>query len=177
GSGALTYIEQLACDAVSEYEDQSFEGSWAMREGKKKEPDAHKAYVEVITPLLKNDMSVVYYGGGNPIFIPHPKYPDEAGASPDGCIEKSGKSYILLEYKCPTRIIQFRRLKQLKNYATDDRHCWLREYEKDLYTQTQFGMVCMGVDICHWISYNELMKDPADRMIIIEVPRDNKFCN
>lgn len=173
GKGAMTYITQMACDEYTEYEHNDFEGTWEMREGKRKEPEAAKFYSHIISSIEVNGtpLSIKYYGESDPFFK---EYNADSGVTADMVVSLNGVPYFTPEFKCPKRSVHFDRLRRLKKYKEEEKYLFLKENHKDYYGQIQFQMMCWGVEFGHWVSYNEYF--PMDeRAIIIHVPADKPY--
>lgn len=175
GKGAMTYIEQVACQCYTNYEANDFEGTYAMREGRKKEPEASKFYEKIISHLFINgeNLKPHYFGEKEPNFK---KYNEYSGVSSDEVLFIGNTPYIVAEFKCPTRDVHFFRLREIKKYTDNQSHLFIKEHYPEYYAQIQFNMMAWCVKLGHWCSYNEYF--PMDkRMLIIEVPEDKPFQN
>lgn len=158
-----TYVDEVACEAYTEYEENQFDGTWEMRQGRIKEPIAFKFHENLLKIHLPADrfIKIEYFGDGNPNFK---EYNEHAGASADCVVFKDvNVAYFGGEYKCPKRDTHFDRIRSMKEW-TD-----LKERHPDYYWQCQFNMMCWNVDMWHWCSFNELFP-LKDRLLIIEVP-------
>lgn len=173
GKGAMAYITQIACEAYTSYEQNDFEGTWDMREGKRKEPQAAKFYSHVISSIQVNGVPLrtIYYGDSDPHFK---DYNEHSGASVDMIGMLNDSPYFVPELKCPKRDTHFDRLIKLSAYKEEEKYIFLKTEHKDYYAQIQFEMMCWGVDFGHWVSYNEYFP-MDDRIIIIHVPADKPF--
>ena len=173
GKGAMTYINQVACECYTEYEHNEFKGTWEMRQGKINEPLAAQYYTSIMKSIEIPGRTIrwEYYGGANPLFK---KYNDFSGTSPDQIGFLDEKPYILAEFKCPSRDMHWQRLQQISKYRPEQEYLWLREYHIDYYAQMQFNMLNFGCKIGHWVSYNQYFKEP-DTAIIITIPEDKTF--
>lgn len=167
GSGFDKYVDEVACQAYTEFEENTFEGNWAMREGKKNEPLAFQFHQKIIQANFGDLVRAEYYGDATPLFK---KYNDHSGASADSIIYKADSTpYIAGEYKCPTRDVHFWRLRNLKD------HIDLKKAHPNYYGQLQFNMMCWNVDLSHWCSFNDKFIALSDKMVLIEVPADKNY--
>lgn len=110
GAGALSYINEVACDAYTLFEDESYE-SYDMKMGKIVEPEI-AAHYEKVTGIMISD----YYGCTNPHFEPYYNYPDDSGGSPDAVIRSpSGNVSFGAEFKRPKRMTHWNYINQIKD--------------------------------------------------------------
>lgn len=94
-----------------------------------------------------------------PAFITNSAYPG-CGYSPDGVYPRlSG----LVEVKCPYN--------PEVHAATVMYGTGAQTYEP----QMQFGNMIVGTPFCDFISFDKRYPDPAKRLVIITVPRDNEY--
>lgn len=168
GKGFNSYVEEVACQKYTSYEHSDFEGTWEMREGKKKEPEAfafHKAQLMQLEPFIDGRLRIEYYGDNNPIFQPYDddRFRDWVGISLDSLVVKSdGTPYLTGEYKCPKRDTHMMYIRKIKNGID------LKEYKPEYYWQIQLGILVSGVSFSHFCSYNEYFPY-KHRMHIVEV--------
>jgi hypothetical protein len=162
--GGETYIERVAREGYTLFNDSENSESRAMQNGKKKEPEAFGYYYR----LLGCPPQMEYFGGSNPYFE---LYNEESGASPDSLmwIDKSVKSVSFgTEFKCPSSKLHWKYLTKVKDQ-------WdLKTIDPQYYGQCQFGMMVFKTNLWHWVSYNEYYP-PESRIHIIEVSADEKY--
>lgn len=168
GNGFETYVSEVACERYTEYEDTGFEGTWEMREGKRKEPEAYKFHRNILmqlAPFQNGSLTLEYYGDNNPQFKEYedPKFKGYVGVSPDSvAFKKDGSPYLIGEYKCPKRDTHMMYLKKVRE-AVD-----LKMIKPEYYWQIQKNLLVWGAQIAHFCSYNEYF--PYDqRMHIVDV--------
>jgi hypothetical protein len=163
GVGAKTYIEEVAIEAYTMFNQDENVSTWSMEKGKMKEFESHQYHKNTYLMGLPN---IIYCGGGNPVFK---KYNEYSGCSPDSIINRpNGEIMFGAEYKNNGSKQHFRDLR-LIDTSKD-----LLTQHKDDYTQVQFSMMCYGVDLWHWCSYNEYFPE-NDKMLLIECEQDKQF--
>lgn len=174
GKGFDTYVNEVACERYCEYEHSDFEGTWEMREGKKKEPEAfsfHKKILMNLTPFQNGTLTLDYYGDNNPYFKEwdEPKFKGYCGVSPDSiAFKKEMKPYLVGEYKCPKRNTHMFYMKNLTESID------LKLHEPDYYGQIQFNLLVWNAEIAHFCSYNEYFPDDQ-KMKILEIFPDKNY--
>lgn len=162
--GANTYIEDVAREAYTLFNDDDNIETWSMRKGKMKEAQSFGHYRR----LLGDFDRLEYFGGGNPYFE---KYCADSGASPDclAWIDKpSKKASFGTEFKNPNAKTHWEYLRTIKD-QTD-----LKMANRKYFGQCQFGMMTFKTDLWHWCSYNEYFPF-KDQMLIIEVKADKAY--
>lgn len=161
GKGGRTYIKKKARERITLYNEEEDVQTYDMRRGKIMESQAAAHLINSVGIL-----QATYYGDSNPMFY---KYNDDFGSSPDIVLWKSdGKASFGAELKCPKGDTHFDYLREIKD-AKD-----LKNYCSDYYSQVQTTMMTFDITLWLWASYNEYFK-PRDKMLIIEVPRDEQF--
>lgn len=159
GKGARTYIQQIAVDHYTGFEDRDIM-TYDMKMGKIREPEAYAHHCKLLGFELQ------YFGGGTPVFI---EYGPDAGCSPDAlAINSNGLISFGADYKCPARDTHWDYLMNIKNQKD------LQVFCPDYYAQQQFTLMCCKCDLYHWVSYNEYFPFD-DRMLIIEVKPDKPY--
>lgn len=184
GKGFDTYVEEVACERYCEYEDSGFEGTWEMREGKRKEPEAFRFHEKILKsfavvpevgekfhPFQNGMFTLEYYGDNKPFFkeFEDPKYKGYCGVSPDSvAFRKNGDPYLLGEYKCPKRSTHMFYIKNIREGVD------LKLHEPGYYGQIQFNLLVWGAELAHFCSYNEYF--PQDqKMHLVEVLPDKNY--
>lgn len=163
--GGMAYIERIAREAYTLFNDSENGMSFAMKAGKKKEAEAFGYYRK----LFGID-TFEYYGGGNPYFE---KYTEDSGASPDCILWKDKVAKIVsfgCEIKCPTSKIHFDYIRKIKTQFD------LKQMNSQYYGQCQFNLMTFNADLWHWCSYNEYYPI-KHRMKILEVIPDKNYQN
>lgn len=159
GDGAMTYIESRAAEILTQEPVTDLEGMKAIEWGNTHEPEAAALFAEKFPGFI-------YYGKENSKFFPYEPVKLWAGGSPDGVIPgKAGA-----EFKCPentTHHIKYWRMK----VGTD-----LKETKPIYYGQVQFNMMCTGLDLWYFVSYDPRPLERGVRMKILEVPYDKVYC-
>lgn len=170
GKGFETYVNEVACERYTEYEDTGFDGTWEMRQGKIKEPEAFKFHEKILKQLspafTDGSLIIEYYGDNNPFFKEFDMEPFKGwmGNSLDTLISRKDRTpYLTGEYKCPKRDTHMFYLQHIKDAAD------LKEHKPEYYWQIQSGLLNFGCDLSHFCSYNEYF--PIDqRMHIVNIP-------
>lgn len=162
--GGDSYIERIAREGYTSFNDSENSESRAMRNGKMKEPESFGYYYR----LIGSPTQMEYFGGSSPYFE---LYDDHSGASPDAImwIDKGLKTVSFgAEFKCPSSKTHWEYLNSIKDQ-------WdLRKISPEYYGQCQFGMMVFKTSLWHWSSYNEYY--PAEsRLHLIEVQADEKY--
>ena len=130
GAGRKNYLAQLTVERITGTVEDSFT-SPAMRWGTETEPMAREAYQEAtLTPVTEVG------------FIPHPNWPDDAGASPDGLVGDDG----LVEIKCPNTATH---IETLKTGVIADKYV----------KQMQWQMACTQRHWCDFVSFDPRMPE------------------
>lgn len=159
GDGAMTYIESRAAEILTQEPVTDLEGMKAIEWGNAHEPEAAMLFAEKFPDFI-------YYGKENSKFFPYEPVKLWAGGSPDGLIPRRA----VTEFKCPdnsTHHIKYWRMK----VGTD-----LKETKPIYYGQVQFNMMCTGVDLGYFVSYDPRPLEREVRMKILEVPYDKAYC-
>lgn len=164
GQGAETYIERIAREAYTLFNDSENNETFAMKQGKKKEAEAFSFYRK----MMGIDQEFEYYGGGNPYFE---HYCQDSGSSPDCLLWKDKPNKIVSfgsEFKCPTSKIHWDYIRNIKTQFD------LKQISPQYYGQCQFGMMTFNTDLWHWCSYNEYYP-VRTRMNIVEIAADKTY--
>lgn len=164
GEGAKTAIMKVSRQSYTMFNMEDKVETYDMRVGIAKEPECFTFYKRLI-----GLEALTHHGGANPIFK---LFTDDSGCSPDctATIPNSEKISFGAEFKNPTGETHF---KYLFDIETQEQ---LKQIKPEYYTQVQFSMMCYGVDLWHWVSYNEFFP-LKERMLILEVKKDNSFCD
>lgn len=161
--GGIAYIERIARESYTAFNDSENGMSYAMKMGKRKESEAFQYYKRM---MGIDDFE--YYGGGNPYFE---KYTEHAGASPDCILWKDKPKKIVSfggEFKCPTSKIHWDYIRNLKTQFD------LRQMNPQYYGQCQMNLLTFKAELWHWCSYNEYYP-PKHRMFFLEVVPDKTY--
>lgn len=165
GEGARTLIMTIARQAYTRYNEEDNVETYRMKVGKTKEAESFE-YLRKTRGLPQ----LVHYGGSNPVFKRHSSIID-FGCSPDGVAPlPNDRISFGAEMKCPSGAVHFDYLFEIET-AED-----LKRYEPAYYTQIQSSMMVYDTDLWLWNSYNEYFP-LKERMLTIEVPKDNQFCS
>lgn len=151
--GRKTYIRGKAAERMNGFANPSVK-TWQMQEGIEKEPIAldlleKKTGIEIIDMPFTAHPAITYFG-----------------ASPDGIYADRSA---LIEVKCPATIT--------KHMAVLE-----GEIEDKQYTTQMKAQLCVfrseGYHTVHFVSYFEQMKDPKDRIAIVEFrPKKSELDN
>lgn len=160
GEGAWSYIERIAREALTLFNDDENNMTKAMLKGKMKEAEAFGYYRQVIGIL-----GMEYFGGGNPYFE---HYCKDSGASPDCLYRRKGVVRWGAEFKCPTSKVHWDYVRKIKDQYD------LLKVDPLYYGQCQFGMMTFKTDLWHWTSYNEYYPTKW-RMHLIEIKPDLSY--
>lgn len=163
GKGAMTYINGIAREGYTTFNDDENVETFSMKRGKMKEAEAFAHYWR----FLGSPQNMEYFGGSNPYFE---HYCPDSGASPDALmwIDKAAKLISWgAEIKCPKSDTHW-------DYLEFKDQWDLKKAEPNYYGQCQFGMMTFKTDLWHWCSYNEYYP-VEDRMTIIEVKEDKVY--
>lgn len=161
--GGIAYIERIAREGYTTFNDSENNMTVSMRNGKKKEPEAYQYYRK----LMGID-DLEYFGGGNPYFE---KYTEHSGCSPDCILWKDKPNKIVsfgAEFKCPTSRVHWEYIRGLKTQFD------LKQMNPQYYGQCQMALLTFKADLWHWCSYNEYYP-PKHRMFILEVVPDKTY--
>lgn len=165
GEGALTYIERVARESYTMFNEDENPTSYAMKMGSEREPEGAGYYMRY---LGLTDM--IYYGVGNSRFF---KFNEHAGASPD-CVlwldEKNQIASVGAEGKNPSPATHDW---YLTNIITQND---LRREEPGYFAQIQFTMLALNCDLWHWYSHCSFFKE-KERLLLIQVEADKNFQN
>lgn len=165
GEGARTLIMQVAMQAYTRYGEEENFTTFSMRSGKAKESESFE-FLKTLIGLPQ----LIHYGGENPVFKKHPTILD-FGCSPDGIAPlPNDRISFGIELKNKTRKVHFKSLFEI-GCAED-----LKTHELEMYTQLQSSIMVYDTDLWLWNSYNEYFP-LKERMLTIEVPKDNQFCS
>lgn len=160
-TGGITYIEKVAREAYTLYNDEESVESFAMKMGKVREPQSFDFYRRMI-----GVDSLEYYGGSNPLFV---QYCPDSGSSPD-CLAKlpDGSNSFGGELKNPTGKIHMHYIRNIHDQ-------WdLKKESEEYYGQCQMGMIACKCDLWHWCSHNEYFPF-KNRLLLIEVKADRAY--
>jgi len=159
--GATTYIYSIVAEMLTgDSASSDLSGVRAIEWGNNHEKEALEAY-KVATGIE----NINYFGKEDPVFFPLDDLP--AGGSPDAIIEIEE---LLLEIKCPYTSENHIRYKLIND---PDK---LKEKHLDYYTQIQMNMIVTNTQKADFISYDPRFIEFADRIHILRVPQDRKFC-
>lgn len=162
-TGGIAYIERIAREAFTVFNDDENNETFLMKRGKIKESEAFAYYCRMI-----GTSEFDYYGGGNPYFE---LYSEFSGASPDCILWKDKKNRVVsfgAEFKCPSSKIHFEYIRNVKDQ-------WdLKGANSLYYGQCQMNLMTFNADLWHWCSYNEYYPF-KNRMLIIEVQPDRAY--
>lgn len=159
GDGAMTYIESRAAEILTQEPVTDLEGMKAIEHGNTYEPEAAALFAEKFPGFI-------YYGKENSKFFPYEPVKLWAGGSPDGLIP--GRA--VAEFKCPENSTHHIKHWRLKVGAD------LKETKPIYYGQTQFNMMCTGVDLGYFVSYDPRQLERNLRLKVLEVPYDKAYC-
>lgn len=159
--GGITYIEKIAQEGYTEYNEEESVESYAMKMGKLREPQSY----EHLRGLLGFD-GLEYYGGNNPVFD---LYSDDSGVSPDcKAMLPDGTVSFGAEMKNPTGKVHMFYLRNLKDQ-------WdLKKISEEYYAQIQMAILKYKCDHWLWTSHNEFFPF-KDRMLLIEVKAEKQY--
>lgn len=158
--GGITYIESIAREGYTAFNEEESVESYAMKMGKVREPQSF-AFLQ---KMLGFD-GMEYYGGDNPYFH---KYCKDSGVSPDAVAWKDKKAGIAsfgAELKNPTGKVHMHYLRTIKD------HLDLKKQSSEYYNQCQMSCLAFNTDHWLWCSHNEFFPF-KDRMLIIEIPAE-----
>lgn len=160
-TGGLTYIENVAREAYTNYNEEEMVESYAMKMGKIREPQSYGH----LRRLLGFD-GLQYYGGDNPVFD---LYCPDSGVSPDcKAILPDGTVSFGAELKNPTGKTHMFYLRNIKDQ-------WdLKKISDEYYAQVQKALLTYKCDHWLWTSHNEYFPF-KDQMLIIEVKADKQY--
>lgn len=159
--GGVTYIEQVAREAYTTYNEEDSVETYAMRMGKIKEAQAYAH----LRRLLGFD-GLQYHGGNDPVFD---LYCPDSGVSPDcRAVLPDGTVSFGAEIKCPTGKIHMFYLRNIKDQ-------WdLKKISEEYYAQVQKALLKYKCDHWLWTSYNEYFPF-KDQQLLIEVKADKPY--
>lgn len=164
GKTALTYIEEVATEAVSQFNTQGAFENRAMRNGKMNEP---VSFAQLEHRLGTKKGLLVYHGGEDPMFA---KYTHDSGVSPDvRAVKKDGSTSFGAELKNPDTKQHFYYLRKVRTQAQ------LKEERPDYYGQCQMAMMTFKCDLWLFVSFNENMLHFSDRLHIVEIKPDKPY--
>lgn len=162
GKGALTFIQEIACDAYTAFEDRNVQ-TYAMMMGKVNEPEAFAFYSKLI-----GFTGLEYFGGGNPMFK---EYGEHGGGSPDVlALKPDGTVSFGCELKCPDRDTHWGYLTEIKDQYD------LAKISPQYYGQVQGLIRTFSCDVFNWMSYNSYFPI-KDRGHLIEIKKDRNWHN
>lgn len=161
GTGAMTYIREIASQANSRFSERAFRQSYSMMMGSINEPQAFgHLYKELNEPE-----ELIYYGEAVPAFF---KYNAHSGCSPDAVAWKDVDTLTAsfgVEFKCPEPETHFEYIIKINNEAD------LLKHKPEYWWQCQFATMVFKCDHWLWCSYDEFSHTP---MICIEVEANKK---
>lgn len=158
GDGAMTYIYEKVAECITG-ETKPQTRAAATDWGIEHEADAI-AWFEM-TKGIKGE----HFGVNNFKFF---KYNDKSGCSPDWvCAGVAG-----LQVKCP-----YLSANHVPYLLSDKSQAWLKEYNKEYYTQTQFEMMCLKkaypeMQKMYFATYDPRTIEHYNRMAIFEMVAD-----
>lgn len=152
--GAKTYCEEIFAETIAEDVIAPYTG-YEMEWGKSEEPNA----ILELDKLYPND-EIQHFGAWNFLFC---EYNSFAGCSPDALCE----NHFGVEVKCPVKKeIHIERVLSVNSESE------LLAYDKAIYTQIQFNMMCFGLDKWLWVSWYDGMKERALKLHVVEIGPD-----
>jgi hypothetical protein len=160
GDTAMTYIESRAAEILTQEPASDLEGMRAIEWGNTHEPEAAELFAEYI------GCDFTYYGKNNSKFFPYEPVKMWAGGSPDGIVPHKA----VAEFKCPESSTQHIKHCRLK-VAAD-----LKDLKPLYYGQIQFNMMCTGLDLGYFMSYDPRQLERNLRRKILVVPYDKAYC-
>ena len=178
GAGAMSYINEVACDAYTTFSDDGYE-IYDMKMGKIMEPEIAAHYETAWGIEITN-----LYGATNPHFEPDPYFPKDSGGSPDGIIRNNHGSISWgVEFKRPKKLTHWSYLTNIKDQwdlkrlsEDGEKLKWADKLNSvaSYYSQVQKLMNIFKCDLWHWCSYNEYFPI-RDRLLVIEIKPDKPF--
>lgn len=152
--GAKTYCEEIFAETVADDVTPGYT-DFAMEWGKSEEPNA----ILELDKLYPHD-EIQHFGAWEFLFC---EYNSFSGCSPDAlCENKFG-----VEVKCPVKKeIHIERVMTV-NSGTE-----LLAYDKAIYTQIQFNMMCFGLNKWLWVSWYDGMRESALKLHVVEIEAD-----
>ena len=144
GKMRAAYMRQLVAERLTGLPTPGGFKSGSMQRGNEVEAEAREAY-EYQTGRFVDLVA----------FVDHPTI-DMAGASPDGLVGDEGG----VEIKCPDSVTH---IDTLQGAAIDGGYL----------KQMHWNMACTGREWWDYVSYDPRLKDPAMRLFIKRVPRDD----
>lgn len=160
GDGAMTYIESRAAEILTQEPATDLEGMKAIEWGNTHEPEAAALFTE----HMNGDF--IYYGKNDSKFFPYEPIKLWAGGSPDGLVPHKA----VAEFKCPESSTQHIKHCRLKVGAD------LKELKPIYYGQIQFNMMCTGLDLSYFVSYDPRQLERNLRLKVLPVPYDKSYC-
>jgi len=159
--GGYTYIENVAREAYTIYNEEEMVESFAMKMGKVREPQSYAH----LRNLIGFD-GLTYHGGDNPVFD---LYCSDSGVSPDcKAILPDGTVSFGAELKNPTGKTHMFYLRNVKDQ-------WdLKRISEEYYAQVQMALLKYKCEHWLWCSYNEYFPF-KDQMLLIEVKADKSY--
>lgn len=164
GKGAATYIKRVARQECSVFNTDEGIETAAMRMGKIKEGELFGFYKKMI-----GLNALVHHGDINPLFH---EYLPGVGSSPD-CLARTESGVVSFgaEFKNPKSDTHF-------SYLFEINDQWdLLKTEPKYYSQCQHAMLAFNADLWHFVSFNEYFKSMSQKMLIVEVKKDQRFCD
>lgn len=161
--GGITYIEQVAREAYTLFNNEENGESYAMKRGKMLEPQSY-AYLR---KLLRFD-GLQYFGGDNPVFD---LYCPDSGVSPDcKAMLPDGTVSFGAELKNPSGKVHMFYLRNIKDQFD------LKKVSEEYYAQVQFTLLKYKCEHWIWSSHNEFFPE-KDKMLLIEVKPESQYQN
>lgn len=159
--GGITYIEGVARERYTLFNEEESIESFAMKMGKIREPASYAH----LSRLLGFD-GLQYFGGDNPVFD---LYSEFSGVSPDcKAILPDGTVSFGAELKNPTGKVHMFYLRNIKDQ-------WdLKKVSGEYYAQVQKAILTYKCDHWLWTSHNEYFPF-KNRQLIIEVKADKSY--
>jgi hypothetical protein len=154
-AGAETYVMEKVLEILTDGESRKDYINAAMERGNQLETEAVQIVENIL--LIKFDKT-----GDNQEFVP---YGSHAGATPDGISTKAG-----LEIKCPDCKTHFEYLNINNQYE-------LKRLKPQYYWQIQTGMLCTGLKLWYFASYDPRFTETEKQLKIIKIEQDEKDLN
>ncbi|MBT0554293.1 lambda exonuclease family protein [Riemerella anatipestifer] len=152
--GAITYIEEVIVDELTEGKGAERFKSEDMQRGNDTE-------LEAITRFEKETRLKVYATGEEQEFVELCNY---FGGTPDGIIDND----CLIEVKCPKSKTHLFYLKNLKTQEDLKKHC------TNYYWQIQGNLLATGRSKAFFISYDDRFTKSEHQILILEIERNDE---
>lgn len=165
GDGAMTYINRVARECYTIFNEDESPQTYAMKMGVEREADGAGYYIRFV-----GIEGLSYYGVQDPKFFP---YGQHAGVSPDTVLWIDYAKQIAsfgAEGKNPTPETHDWNLDNIKTQSD------LMQHYPEYYAQCQFSMLAFSCSLWHWYSHNLYFKG-KERMLLVEVEANKNFQN